>query len=235
MPTLPLVLLPGTLCDARVWRAQVGAFSGQRSVTVCELGEQATLQEEVASYLSVLPQRFLLAGFSLGGILAFELYRQARSRIAGLALLATNARPDPEASQQKRHALVALAQAGQMDTVLDDALLPHYFAATADRDEALRSLVVSMAHATADRFAHQSMYASDRPDSRPLLGSIDVPVLLLHGEKDRVTPLDRHLEMAAEILAATAFSFPDCGHFVTLEAPGECTQAMSAWMGRIDH
>ncbi len=234
MPALPLVLLPGTLCDARVWREQVEAFSGERPVVACELGEQATLKEEVQSYLDVLPGRFLLAGFSLGGIAAFEFYRQAHDRIAGLALLATNARPDPGSSQQARRAWVARAQAGQMDEMMEEALLPRYFTATGERREKLSELIVSMAHATARRFANQSRYASERPDSRPLLGSIDVPVLLLHGEQDRVTPLDRHHEMAAEIPGATAFTLTQCGHFVTLEAPAKCNRAMSGWMKKID-
>jgi len=231
MAMLPLVLLPGTLCDARVWRAQVDALSGERQVLVCQLGDEETMQKEATAHLKRLPPRFFLAGFSLGGIVAFEFFRQARERIAGLALIASNARPDPDASRVKRYNLVAQAKRGDMAGVLRNELLPYYFSELCEHREALSNLIVAMATATTPRFANQSAYACERPDSRALLSSIHVPALILFGQDDRVSSRERQTEMAAAMSHARLQEVTRCGHFVPLEAPDVCSLALQRWMG----
>ncbi|MFT4064084.1 alpha/beta fold hydrolase [Paraburkholderia sp.] len=226
----PLVLLPGTLCDERVWRAQIEALSAGREVIAPVLGEKPTLAEEVASLLETLPPRFSLAGFSLGGIAAFEFYRQAPRRIERLALIATNARADSEANRAPRRQLAARAAAGELDRVLRDALLPNYLSPACARSDVLLREIGAMAHAGAARFAHQVDYACERPDSRPLLPSIDVPVLILCGEDDRLSPLELQGEMADAIADATLQVVPGCGHFVLLEAPAVCRSALMRWL-----
>lgn len=230
MAAIPLVLLPGTLCDARVWRAQVDALSVQRPVVVCELGSERTMEAEVASYLAILPPRFVLGGFSLGGIVAFEFYRQAPDRVAGLILVSTNARPDPEPSRDKRRKLVERVETGELEGVLDESLLPYYFSPECGHCDELAGLIKVMAHASMANFANQSRYASDRPDSRPMLKSLDVPVLLICGDSDMLTPPDRQHEMAQELAQASTVFIPRCGHFATLEAPDTCNQAMQTWL-----
>ena len=230
MAKLPLVLLPGTLCDARVWRAQVDALSGQREVLVCPLGDEETMQGEATAHLRRLPPRFFLAGFSLGGIVAFEFFRQARERIAGLALIASNARPDPDVSRAKRRSLVAQAKRGDMAGVMRNELLPHYFSELCEHREALSDLIVAMGRATAQRFANQSAYAAERPDSRAMLSSIDVPALILCGQDDRVSPRDCQTEMATAMPHAVLQEVVRCGHFVPLETPDVCSLALQEWM-----
>ncbi|CAE6869832.1 Putative aminoacrylate hydrolase RutD [Paraburkholderia aspalathi] len=226
----PLVLLPGTLCDERVWRAQINALSGGWEIIVCALGSEPTLAEEVASLLATLPPRFSLAGFSLGGIAALEFYRQAPQRIERLALIAANARADDEANHLPRRQLAARVAAGDLGRVLRDALLPNYLSPACRRSDALAGEISAMAEATAARFARQVEYACGRPDSRPLLHSIDVPVLILYGEDDRVCPVERQLEMAGAIPHATLHAVPACGHFVLLEAPDVCSAALTRWL-----
>ncbi|AMH43952.1 MULTISPECIES: alpha/beta fold hydrolase [Burkholderiaceae] len=233
MAAIPLVLLPGTLCDARVWRAQVDALSVQRPVVVCELGSERTMEAEVASYLAILPPRFVLGGFSLGGIVALELYRQAPDRVAGLILVSTNARPDPESSQEKRRKLVERVDAGELESVLDESLLPYYFSPECGHRGELTALIRAMAYSSAANFANQSRYASDRPDSRPMLKSITVPVLLICGDSDVLTPRDRQDEMAQELAQASTVFIARCGHFATLESSDACNQAMQQWLLRM--
>ncbi|WP_250515488.1 alpha/beta hydrolase [Caballeronia sp. INDeC2] len=227
---LPLVLLPGTLCDHRLWSAQVKAFSPERRVIVCPLGQKPSIEAEVVHLLAGLPPRFFLAGFSLGGIVALEFYRRAPERIAGIGLVASNARPDPEANRQTRTRQSARALRGDLDGLLRDELLPHYLSEYCERSAELHELIVAMAHASASRFAHQTNYARCRADSRPMLSSIDVPALLVYGEEDRVSPLERQVEMKAALLHAISVAIPRCGHFVPLEAADLCTDAMNRWM-----
>jgi pimeloyl-ACP methyl ester carboxylesterase len=218
------------LCDERVWRAQIDALSGERRIIVCLLGSELTLREEVASLLATLPPRFSLAGFSLGGIAALEFYRQAPQRIERLALIAANARADDEANHLPRRQLAARVAAGDLDRVLQDALLPNYLSPACRRHHPLACEISAMAEATAARFARQVDYACDRPDSRPLLPLIDVPVLILYGEDDRVCPVERQMEMAEAIPHAIPRAVPACGHFVLLEAPDVCSAALTCWL-----
>lgn len=229
----PLVLLPGTLCDERVWRAPIDVLSGAREIIVCLLGAKPTLSEEVAALLATLPPRFSLAGFSLGGLAAFEFYRQAPHRIERLALIAANARPDSETNHAPRRQLVARAAAGDLVGVLQEALLPNYLSPACERSDALLGEISAMAQATASRFACQVEYACARPDSRPLLASIDVPVLILYGEDDRVCFAEQAQEMAEAIPHATLQAVPACGHFVLLEAPDVCSAALARWLGAV--
>lgn len=232
---IPLVLLPGTLCDHRLWSAQVEAFSPERRVIVCPLGEKPSIEAEVAHLLDRLPPRFLVAGFSLGGIVALEFYRQAPACIAGIALVASNARPDPETNQETRTRQTARALRGDLDGLLRDELLPHYLSEHCGRSAELHELITAMARDSASRFLHQTNYARARADSRPMLPSIDVPALIVYGEEDRVSPVDRQTEMEAAMPRAISVAIPRCGHFVPLEAAALCSDAMKRWMSVGQH
>jgi len=230
MDRLPLVLLPGTLCDARVWRDQVTAFAPEREVIVCELGIEQTLVEEVTRCLRLLPPSFFLAGFSLGGIAAFEFYRQGKERLAGIALLSTNARADTQASRTHRGRLLSMVEAGQMTRVLHELLLPSYVSGEGEARDSVAAVITEMAHVTSVRFRNQCGYASDRPDSRALLAQMAGPVTLIHGAIDRVTPIERQAEISQGLPHATVVVAPGSGHFVTLEAPDVCNLALANWM-----
>lgn len=232
MDNRPLVLLPGTLCDARVWEHQVAAFGAEREVIVCELGAERTLADEVARCLRSLPPTFLLAGFSLGGIAAFEFFRQAKERIAGMALLSTNARADTDASRKNRSDLLSRVEAGQLSQVLDEVLLPLYVSPECEGGDDVMRVISDMAHATSVRFRNQCAYASDRPDSRDLLSEMVKPAASIHGAGDRVTPIERQSEIAAGMPHATVMVVSGSGHFVTLEAPDVCNRALADWMNR---
>ncbi|WP_414439765.1 alpha/beta fold hydrolase [Burkholderia sp. 22PA0106] len=231
MRDLPLVLLPGTLCDASLWQAQYAAFVDERPVIVPDLGIEASIGAEAARMLAELPERFWLAGFSLGGIVALELVRQARDRVAGLCLIGSNARPDRAENRPHRMTLLQRACDGELRAMLREALTPHYFATGSRQVAALTAQVETMAEAVRSRFAHQTRYACERSDSLPLLASLEVPVALIVGDDDRVVPPGCQQDMLAAAAHASLAVVPACGHFVPLEAPQACNDAMRRWMG----
>ena len=106
MPEPPnLLLLPGLLCDERLWRDQVAALGGAVACLVADTTLDDNLAAMAARALAAAPQRFALAGLSMGGYLAFEILRQAPGRVTRLALLDTSARPDtPEQARRRRGA-----------------------------------------------------------------------------------------------------------------------------------
>src|SRR5688572_7400525 len=90
----PLILIPGLLNDADLWRDQVLGLSGMATCQVADITKGTTLRELAEGVLADALERFALAGFSLGGYVAQEVARIAPERITRLALLDTSIRPD---------------------------------------------------------------------------------------------------------------------------------------------
>jgi pimeloyl-ACP methyl ester carboxylesterase len=173
--------------------------------------------------------RFALAGLSMGGYVALEIMRQAPGRVAALALLDTQARPDtPEASENRR------AQVKRAETDFDaviDALYPKLVHPARANDPALKPLFRDMALSIGPAaFARQQAAIMSRIDSRPFLPRIECPTLVLCGREDGVTPVERHEEMAAAIPGARLKVLDDCGHLSAIERPEAVTAALAAWL-----
>jgi pimeloyl-ACP methyl ester carboxylesterase len=183
-----------------------------------------------ASILAAAPPRFALVGLSMGGYLALTIMRMAPERVAKLALLDTSARPDRPEQTERRHAQIALAQAGRFGEVVD-ALFPIFVHRSRHDDAELRRIVRLMAEETGPQaFERQQRAIMARPDARPLLASIRCPTLVLVGEGDELTPPALSQEIADGIAAARLVVVPQCGHLSTLEQPDAVNRALSGWM-----
>ena len=228
-----LLLLPGLICDARLWDAQVRALAARATVQVADLTTAGTMAALAADVLAKAPTgRFALAGLSMGGYCALEIIRQAPERVAALALLDTSARPDTPESTANRRRLVALA-AQNYERVVEE-LLPKLVAPAHLSDPAITGAVRAMAGAfDATSFARQQEAIISRADSRPLLPSIACPTLVLCGREDALTPLAIHEEMAAAIPGARLVVVDGSGHLSPLERPAAVTAALAAWLDRI--
>ena len=145
-----------------------------------------------------MPERFALAGLSMGGYVCFEVLRRAPERVQRLALLDTKADPDSEAQTGRRRDLIALAERGQFKGVTP-RLLPLLIHEARLEEAPLTELVImDMAEAVGKAgFLRQQQAIMGRPDSRPLLVRIACPTLVLCGRQDRLTPVEHHTAMAA--------------------------------------
>src|SRR5512135_2083247 len=123
--SLPLVLVPGLTCTARLYAPQIVALWPYGPVTVADHRRDSDIKAVAARILKDAPPRFALAGLSFGGYIAFEMMRQAPARIARLALLDTSARPDPPEQSAARGTWIALAQTGRYDEIPDHSI-PRY-------------------------------------------------------------------------------------------------------------
>src|SRR5207253_3569997 len=133
-------------------------------------------------------------------------------------------------SRAPRAAQIALAAEGRLGEVLDACfpLLVHH---ARRHDAALRQVLDLMAEEVgAAAFIRQQQANLSRADSRPRLGGIRVPTLVLVGEGDELTPPERAAEMARAIPGSREVRVPDCGHLSTLERPDEVTRALLAWL-----
>jgi pimeloyl-ACP methyl ester carboxylesterase len=182
----PLILVPGLLCDRRLWRHQVEGLADLAGpVLVPDVTGGDSVAEMARGVLDTAPERFALAGLSMGGYVSLEVVRQAPERVEALALLDTSARPDTPEQTEARLALVGLARSGRFDEVWR-LLLPRIVHPDRVEDPEIRSTVREMAHAVGpEGFERQERAIIGRPDSRGGLPAISCPTLVCAG---RTTP-----------------------------------------------
>lgn len=232
MAAEPLVLVPGLLCDERVWRDAVPAGA---TPWVADVQRDATLGAMAERLLAAAPApRFALAGHSMGGRVALEVLRRAPDRVARVALLDTGweARPvgpASDAERQQRFALVDTARRAGM-AALATAWSPGMLH-PARHGSALHAEVMAMvARRTPEGFERQVQALLGRPDAADVLAAVRCPALVLCGREDRWSPPERHVAMAARTPGARLVLVDDCGHMAPMEQPAAVRDALAAWL-----
>jgi pimeloyl-ACP methyl ester carboxylesterase len=226
----PLVLVPGMLCDAALWAHQIGHMEDIAECHVGDTRSDDTIAGMARTILHAAPTRFALAGLSMGGIVAFEIMRQAPERVVRLALLDTAANPDSEAGRQRRLDLMKLAEMGEFVGVAP-RLLPQLIHPDRLQDGTLTDAIMEMTRRVGkEAFLRQQNALMERADSRPSLSAIKVRTLVLCGRQDAMTPVSCHTEIADAIPNARLVLIEDSGHLSTMERPQAVTALMRDWM-----
>jgi pimeloyl-ACP methyl ester carboxylesterase len=232
----PLILLPGLMCDRTVWDAVPG-LSDIAECLVVEHGNRNSIAAMAQAVLEQAPERFALAGHSMGGRIALEVYRRASGRVLALALLDTGyqARAAGAAGEEERagrYALLELAKRSGMRAMgvqwVRRMVHPERLA-----DDALIEAILAMIerHTTAI-FEAQITALLDRPDASSLLQEIACPTLVLCGREDGWSPLARHMTMAQTIPGAELVVIERSGHMSTMEQPDAVGIALRRWLKR---
>ncbi|WP_322012726.1 alpha/beta hydrolase [Paraburkholderia sp. J12] len=231
-----IVLLPGTLCDNALWEPMLGARPALRARAIALSYAGARSAREAASaLLPHLPARFAVLGFSLGGFVALELAHAAPERVAGLALVATNARPDLADNAARRRAAVATARERGLGNYVREKLWAQYVAPSRLHDDALAAPILAMAARTGfGTFEAQTEIAISRADSLPRLAAMRMPSLIVSGRHDVINPADRQQELHAGLPGSVWRVCETAGHFVPLEAPAELANFVETWLARVD-
>jgi len=227
---LAVVLIPGLLGSARLYAPQIPELWQRGPVMVADHTRDDSMGAIARRILASAPPRFALAGLSMGGYVSFEIVRQAPARVVRLALLDTAARADtPEQSAQRRTQM-ELAASGRLGEVVQAQFLRTVHPLHRG-DPQLREANRLMAEDVGpEAFIRQQTAIIGRADSRPTLAAICCPTLVLVGEQDELTPLDRAVEMAHGISGARLVTVPECGHLSTLEQPRQVTHALIEWL-----
>ncbi len=225
-----LLLLPGLLCDEALWAPQIEALADVADCRVADLTRDESVAEMAKRALDGLPDRFAVAGLSMGGYVALELMATAGGRIERLALIDTSGRADTPEQLRRRRGLIQLADRGEFKGVTP-RLLPMLIHPGRTGDAALTQVVMDMAERVGkDAFLRQQKAIMGRPDRRPLLPKIQVPTLVLCGNEDALTPIELSRELASGIATSRLVVVPDCGHLATIERPEAATSAMRRWL-----
>ncbi|MEM7566618.1 MAG: alpha/beta fold hydrolase [Pseudomonadota bacterium] len=225
----PILLLPGMMCDARLYAHQTAALA---SAIAWPAPREETISDMAEALLAEAPERFALAGLSMGGILAMEVIARAPERVTRLALLDTNHLAEVPERRVARAPQIAAVMEGRLEAVMVEEMKPAYLAPDHPETSAILRLVRDMAlDLGPEVFRAQSLALRDRPDQTETLRGVAVPTLILVGAHDRLCPVSRHEAMRDLVPGARLRVLPDAGHLTPLEAPDAVTEALRDWSG----
>jgi len=223
------------ICDQTVWQAQIDGLADMAECSVADYGSLDSLTAMAEAALRTAPDRFSVAGHSMGGRVALEIYRRAPERVARIALLNTGYLPlaagaAGEEEKRKRGELVALAQSQGMRAMLRQWLPPMIDSRRINDAALVNSIVEMMSRKTPEIFAAQVRALLGRPDASGVLEQIRRPALLLTGREDGWSPPAQHQAMSQKIVGSRVVIVPDSGHMSMMERPTEVTAALRSWL-----
>ena len=231
----PLLLLPGLMCDAAVWRAQIELYSTSHTLQVPSYGTLDSLRDMARHVLSAAPGKFALAGHSMGGRVALEVMNLAPERVTRLALLNTGCHAMAggeagETERRERSRLLDLARSEGLHIMAlswsSSLLDPQRLDDSALVDDIIRML----GRKSVDIYERQVNALLNRPERYSLLEQIHCPVLVLTGRSDPLSPPQANCEMAEAISGSRLVVLEDCGHMAPQERPAEVNRHLSAWL-----
>lgn len=223
------------MCDQTVWEHQSAELETHRCVSMHWGLDHNSLVAMAEATLATAPPKFALAGHSMGGRVALEVYRLAPERVTHLAVMDTGVAPlaagtPGEDEKRGRYRLLNIARTEGIRAMAVEwlkGMLPPYHL----HQEPLRENIIQMfERKSADLFETQLTALLQRPDARPMLGNIKCPTLVLTGEDDAWSPPVRHQEIADAIPGARLVIVPKSGHMVTMEQSEAVTTAMRSWL-----
>ncbi|MEM1038372.1 MAG: alpha/beta fold hydrolase [Pseudomonadota bacterium] len=226
-----LIFLPGMMCDARLFAPQIAALGDAYNIIVPDLVAPSIDTMAAGVLEAVGAETFNLAGLSMGGIVAMEIIRQARHRVARLALLDTNHLADAPARYEIRNRQIKDVKNGRLRDVIVEEMKPAYLAEANRSNQTLLDLLIDMAMEVGEQaFIAQSTALRDRVDQTEMLQTFHAPALVLCGAEDSLCPPDRHQQMSNLLPNARLQILDDCGHISTLEAPSSVTTALQLFL-----
>ncbi len=222
-------MIPGTLCDGRVFAAQRRALRGVADVRVVDVREMRDARQWTRQLLRALPPRFSVAGFSLGGLLALELLRAAPERIERLAMVASNAQAGSRRAGRTSARLWRLWRSAGPLAALNHARAGYFHHALQHQRHA--ALVEDMALHTPRAAARAAFaWAAQRPESLDVVSRFHGPLLVVSGARDPKCPPAWQRALVQAQPAATWVELPRVGHFISLEAPARLNHSLTRWM-----
>lgn len=235
MNSLPLLLVPGLMCDHTVWDPVIPALSASRTCSVVDHRNTNTLGQMAAQLLDDAPDRFLLAGHSMGGRVAMEVVRIAPHRVAGLALLDTGylAKADGEEGDEevrKRMALLHIAQTQGVRAMAQEWVKGMVHPNRLSDSVLLEAILKMFERKSAEIFANQLHALIERPDATPVLQSIQVPSLILCGLQDSWATPAQHQAMQYQVPHAVISMIDGAGHMAPMERPQAVSESMLKWL-----
>jgi pimeloyl-ACP methyl ester carboxylesterase len=224
---LPVVLIPGFMLDETLWDDFIAVFPDCRLFIPASLNEGTTIQDIAANIAQKLPERFILAGFSLGGYIARAIYEAFPERTAAMILIATSLR-EYSTEQKKMHLAAANTHSPREFSGLSTmAIRKSLHADLADNTTIIEKVRGMGKRLGATAFRVQSGLNRERITLKPVL----CPTYVIGAKHDRLRSKEETEDLAR--LTGTYADYVDgCGHLIPLEKPYELAQLMSTWFNK---
>jgi pimeloyl-ACP methyl ester carboxylesterase len=226
-----ILLLPGLLCDASIWSAQIDALKPHGKVLVADFSQHCSIEEMACAALAMTDGPIIAIGHSMGARVAMEMLHLAPERIVKLALIDTGTDSRREGEETKRQVLIDLAFSKGMEALADRWLPPMLHADRVEDQTLLAPLKAMVMRATPEQHHRQVLALLNRPNLRARLAGVTCPTLIMVGRQDRWSPLAQHEEMAELIPNAELVVIEDSGHMSLLEQPEQVSRALLRWLG----
>jgi pimeloyl-ACP methyl ester carboxylesterase len=238
-----MLLIHAFPLDASMWDEQVKALREETEVLAPSLpgwggtepiGDVLTM-DAAADFLAgeldrAEVENAIVCGLSIGGYIAFSLWRRHRNRIAGLLLADTRAEADDEAGKERRRAVAEKALAEGNAPMVENP--PPLLSEGAD--PALWERVKEVIRRQpGEAIAAAALGMAERPDSTPILPSIDVPTTIVVGSADTLTPPPMSEKMVESIPGAELIVLEGAGHLSNVESPEEFLEALRKLAARV--
>jgi len=224
MPKIPLILLPGIVCDEENWQYQIAHLQDLAECIIPSLSKADTPQAMVDTVLAVAPHQFALAGHSMGGWVAIEVAKRIPDRISKLCLIDTTAEGDTPEKKAARLEMLSRAEQGDIDKIICELL--KLFTFNTKTQEQVRRMFARNANA----FVHQQKAIIARESSIADLAKITCPTLVINARLDQVYPLEYSERIVAGLPDAKLAVIENSGHMVTIEMPEAVTALMRYWL-----
>ena len=225
-------MLPGMMCDERLFAPQISAFENRYEIIVPRLDRPASIEGMARRILDeIRTPTFNLMGLSMGGIAAMSMVGLSPQRVSRLALFDTNHQADAPSRFAARNRQIEDVKAGKLRQVIATEMKPIYLAKANRKNQALLDLLIAMALDLGDEaFIAQSIALRDRADHTRILRDYPGPTLLLCGEEDTLCPPHYHTQMAKLMSRGVLCEIADAGHIATLEQPPAVNAAVKEWL-----
>lgn len=228
-----IYLLCGLLCDDVVWQAQARALAAGHDVRVVSFLAQDSLGAMAEHVLAGASETFALAGHSMGGRVALEVYRRAPQRVERLALLDTGYEAALPGEADKRAVLVNQALAEGIDSIAAAWGLPMLAPARRGDPVLVKDVFDMVGRMSGAIYAAQTRALLARPDAADVLARVDCPALVLCGRQDGWSPPERHERMAGLMPRPPLLRLvDDCGHMAMMEQPAAVLAALHEWLAQ---
>lgn len=223
-------MIPGTLCDDNLFKYQAEGLKDLVDCRVVSNSSSSSLKQVAKNILANYSGSFSVMGLSYGGIIAFELLRQAPERINKLVLMNTNYKEPSEQTRINQQRFIGMAYLGEFEEITSEILIGAMLHPKNAKKQELRETVLNMAlNVGIDGFFNQVKAQLGRPDSTKDLQNIKCPTLIITGREDNICPLKLHEDMAEAIPNSTLKVIEECGHLSTLEQPNLVNNTIIDW------
>jgi pimeloyl-ACP methyl ester carboxylesterase len=227
-----LFLLPGLLCDERVWAHQAQHLASLADIRIPDFSQLDSLDAMADAVLHQAPEQFMVAGHSMGGRVALQILSKAPDRILKLGLLDTGTHAAKPGEAEKRQLLIDLAEREGMGAMARAWAPPMVHPARHVDADLMGAIYAMVENYSVLSFRKQVNALLNRPDASPFLAKAPANTLVLCGREDAWSPPEQH-EVISQALPdrSPVVIIERSGHMAPMEQPEAVTAAMSTWLG----